>query len=175
MATLEILQYPDPRLRHVAAPVDAVDEAVRGLAADMLETMYAAHGIGLAATQVGVDRRVCVIDVSEAKDEPLVLINPEISWREGSQESVEGCLSIPDVEDKVRRAERVGVRALDRDGEAFELDTDGLLAVCVQHEIDHLDGRLFIDHLSLLKRQRIDKRLTKQRRRAGSSGRRAAG
>ncbi len=175
MATLEILQYPDPRLRHVAEPLESVGEDVHRLTADMLETMYAAPGIGLAATQVGVDRRLCVIDVSETKNEPLVLINPEITWREGSEESQEGCLSIPDVEEKVRRAERVGVRALDRDGVAVEFDADGLLAVCIQHEIDHLDGRLFIDHLSALKRQRIDKRLAKQRRREGSGGRRAAG
>ena len=174
MATLDILQYPDERLRHVAQPVATVDERIAALVDDMLETMYAAPGIGLAATQVGVDERICVIDVSESKDEPHVFINPEITAREGSEESEEGCLSIPGVYEKVRRAERVGVRALGRDGEPFELEADGLLAVCVQHEIDHLDGRLFIDHLSMLKRQRIDKRLAKQRRRE-TADRRVAG
>ena len=175
MATLDILQYPDPWLRHHARPIETVDAEVQGLAEDMLETMYAAPGIGLAATQVGMDRRICVIDVSDDKSEPRVFINPEILWREGSQESEEGCLSIPGVYEKVRRAERVGVRARDRAGEPFEISADGLLAVCIQHEVDHLDGRLFIDHLSLLKRQRIEKRLSKQRRRDASSGRRAAG
>ena len=175
MATLDILQFPDPRLRHVAEPVAGVDADVQALIDDLLETMYAAPGIGLAAPQVGVDRRVCVIDVSEAKDEPRVFVNPDILWREGVEESEEGCLSIPGVYEKVRRAERVGVRALDRAGAAFELEADGLLAVCIQHEVDHLDGRLFIDHLSLLKRQRIEKRLAKQRRRDASDGRRAAG
>lgn len=175
MATLDILQFPDQRLRQVAAPVAEVDAEVRALADDLLETMYAAPGIGLAATQVGIDRRVCVIDVSEDKDEPRVLINPEILWREGSAESEEGCLSIPDVHEKVRRAERVGVRALDREGEPFELAADDLLAVCIQHEVDHLDGRLFIDHLSLLKRQRIEKRLAKQRRREASDQHSAVG
>jgi peptide deformylase len=174
MATLEILQYPDSGLREVARPVEAVDEGIRRLADDLLETMYAAPGIGLAATQVGDGRRVCVVDVSEAKDDPRVFVNPEILWREGTEEAEEGCLSIPGVYEKVRRAERVGVRAIDRAGEPFELAADGLLAVCLQHEIDHLDGRLFIDHLSLLKRQRIDKRLAKQRRRDAGS-RRAAG
>ena len=175
MATLDILQYPDARLRHVAAPVENVGDDVRSLADDLLETMYAAPGIGLAATQVGVDRRVCVIDVSEAKNAPLVLVNPEILWREGTEDSEEGCLSIPGVQEKVRRAARVGVRARDRDGAAFELEAEGLLAVCIQHEVDHLDGRLFIDHLSALKRQRIDKRLAKQRRRDSGDDRRAAG
>lgn len=175
MATLEILQYPDERLRRRAAPVEGVDERVRRLVDDMLETMYAAPGIGLAATQVGVEERVAVIDVSEHKDAPLVLVNPEIVAREGTTESEEGCLSIPDVYEKVRRAERVTVRALDRDGTPYELTAEGLLAVCVQHEIDHLDGRLFIDRLSLLKRQRIEKRLAKQRRRDATDERRAAG
>lgn len=175
MATLEILQYPDERLRRRAAPVEHVDERVRRLVDDMLETMYAAPGIGLAATQVGIEERVAVIDVSEHKDAPLVLVNPEIVAREGTTESEEGCLSIPDVYEKVRRAERVTVRALDRDGAPYELTAEGLLAVCVQHEIDHLDGRLFIDRLSLLKRQRIGKRLAKQRRRDATDERRAAG
>ncbi len=173
MSTLDILQYPDERLRHVARPVDAVDEDVRTLADNMVDTMYAAQGIGLAATQVGVDLRVCVIDVSDGKDDPLVFVNPEILARDGEQESEEGCLSIPEVFEKVRRAGSVTVRALGRDGEPFELDADGMLAVVIQHEIDHLVGRLFIDHLSLLKRQRIEKRLAKQRRREGAEGRRA--
>lgn len=174
MSTLDILQYPDERLRHVARPVETVDDEVRALADDMVETMYGAQGIGLAATQVGVDWRVCVIDISDGKDDPLVFINPEILARDGEQESEEGCLSIPDVYEKVRRAATVTVRALGRDGESIELEAEGMLAVVLQHEIDHLDGRLFIDHLSLLKRQRIDKRLAKQRRREGAEGRRAA-
>lgn len=175
MATLEILQYPDERLRRRAAPVERVDARIQRLVDDMLETMYAAPGIGLAAIQIGIDERVAVIDISEHKDDPLVLVNPEIVARDGSAESEEGCLSIPGVYEKVRRAERVTVRALDRDGEPFEQAVDGLLAVCVQHEIDHLDGRLFIDRLSLLKRQRIEKRLAKQRRRDAADDRRAAG
>jgi peptide deformylase len=175
MATLEILQYPDSRLRHVAAPVETVDAAVCQLADDLVETMKAAPGIGLAATQVGVDRRVCVVDVSDDTESPWVLINPEITWRQGSTTTEEGCLSIPDVYDKVPRAERIGFRALDRNGEAFAAEGEGMLAICVQHELDHLDGRLFIDHLSLLKRQRIDKRIAKQRRREGGGPSRAAG
>ncbi len=174
MATLEILQYPDPYLRHKAAPVETVDDEVRALVDDMLETMYAAPGIGLAATQVGIDRRVAVIDVSESKDEPLVLINPELVYPEGSGTCEEGCLSIPGVYEKVTRPACVTLRALDRDGNPYELHVDDLLAVCIQHEVDHLDGRLFIDRLSMLKRQRIEKRLLKQRRRDGDS-RRAAG
>ena len=174
MATLDILQYPDPYLRHKAAPVEAVDDSIRALVDDMLETMYAAPGIGLAATQVGIDKRIAVIDVSESSDDPLVLINPEIVAPGGSETSEEGCLSIPDVFEKVTRPERVTLRALDREGNAFELHADGLLAVCIQHEVDHLDGRLFIDRLSMLKRQRIEKRLLKQRRRSGDN-RRAAG
>ncbi|MDX1609913.1 MAG: peptide deformylase [Halofilum sp. (in: g-proteobacteria)] len=175
MALLDILQYPDERLRHVAEPVAEVDERVRALADDMVETMYAASGIGLAATQVGVDERIAVIDVSPEHDQPLVLINPEILEREGEQESEEGCLSIPGVYDRVRRAERVRVRALDRDGAEFELEADGLLAVCIQHEVDHLNGRLFIDYLSMLKRRRLDKKLAKQRRREHADADRALG
>lgn len=174
MSTLDILQYPDERLRHVAQPVETVDERVRALADDMIETMYAASGIGLAATQVGVDLRVCVIDASEHHDEPQVFVNPEILSRDGTQESEEGCLSIPDVYEKVRRADSITARSLDYHGEVREFTVDGILAIVLQHEIDHLDGRLFIDHLSMLKRQRIDKRLAKQRRREGD-GRRAAG
>ncbi|MDZ7828594.1 MAG: peptide deformylase [Halofilum sp. (in: g-proteobacteria)] len=175
MALLDILQYPDERLRHVAVPVYAVDERVRALADAMLDTMYAASGIGLAATQVAVDERIAVIDVSADHDEPRVFINPEILSREGDVESEEGCLSIPGVNDRVHRAERVRVRALDRDGQPFEIDADGLLAVCIQHEIDHLDGRLFIDYLSMLKRRRLDKKLSKQRRRDGEDADRAIG
>lgn len=175
MALLDILQYPDERLRHVATPVATVDDRIRALADDMLETMYAASGIGLAATQVGVDERVAVIDVSPDHDEPMVLVNPEILERTGEQESEEGCLSIPGVTDRVRRAARVRVRALDRQGEPFELEAEELLAVCIQHEIDHLDGRLFIDYLSLLKRRRLDKKLAKQRRRDGADARHALG
>jgi peptide deformylase len=168
MALLDILQYPDARLRHVATPVATVDNRIHALIDDMLETMYAASGIGLAATQVGVDERVAVIDVSPDHDTPRVFINPEIVEREGQQESEEGCLSIPGVHDRVPRAAWVRVRALDRHGEPFEFEADDLLAVCIQHEIDHLDGRLFIDYLSLLKRRRLDKKLTKQRRRDGA-------
>jgi len=175
MALLDILQYPDERLRHVAAPVDPVDDRLRALADDMLETMYAAAGIGLAATQVGVGERIAVIDVSAEHDEPRVFVNPEILAREGEVDSEEGCLSIPGVHDRVPRAERVRVRALDREGQPFELDADGLLAVCIQHEIDHLDGRLFIDYLSLLKRRRLDKKLSKQRRRDGDGADHALG
>lgn len=175
MALLDILQYPDARLRHVATPVAAVDDRIRALADDMLETMYAASGIGLAATQVGVDERVTVIDVSADHDEPMVFVNPEILERAGEQESEEGCLSIPGVHDRVRRAAWVRVQALDRQGEPFELEAEDLLAVCLQHEIDHLDGRLFIDYLSLLKRRRLDKKLAKQRRRDGADARQALG
>lgn len=175
MATLDILQYPDERLRQRAAPVEQVDERVQRLVDDMLETMYAAPGIGLAAPQVGIAERITVIDISEYKDSPFVLINPAIVARDGTAESEEGCLSIPGVFEKVRRAERVTVRAFDRGGKEFERTVDDLLAVCVQHEIDHLDGRLFIDRLSLLKRQRIEKRLAKQRRRDATDDRRAAG
>lgn len=164
MAKLEILHFPDPRLRTRARPVESVDDEVRRLADDMFETMYAAPGIGLAATQVNVHQRLLVVDVSEEKDQPLVFINPEILQRDGVEEMEEGCLSVPGFYDKVQRAERIKVRALDRDGKPFELETDGLLAVCIQHEIDHLDGKLFVDYLSNLKRQRIRKKLEKARR-----------
>ena len=164
MAILNILHFPDPRLRTRAVPVTVVDEQVRRLADDMLETMYDAPGIGLAATQVNVHQRVVVIDVSEEKNQPLVLINPEILVKEGMEEMDEGCLSVPGVYETVERAEKVRIRALNRDGESFELDADGLLAVCIQHEIDHLDGKLFVDYLSSLKRERIKKKLEKQRR-----------
>lgn len=163
MAKLNILEYPDPRLRQRAEAVPAVDEEVRQFADDMVETMYEARGIGLAAVQVGDARRVVVIDVSEERNEPRVLINPEIVESTGEVESEEGCLSIPGVYDRIQRAERVRYRAQDRDGNAIEGEADGLLAVCIQHEIDHLDGRLFIDYLSELKRSRIRKKLKKQR------------
>jgi peptide deformylase len=150
----------------VAAPVLEVDEAVRQLVREMAETMYAAPGIGLAATQVNVHRRVIVIDVSETRDELVVLINPEIIAAEGVQECEEGCLSVPGVYEKVTRAEKVKVRALDRDGRAFELDAEGLLAVCIQHEMDHLEGKVFVEYLSRLKQTRIRAKLQKQNRRA---------
>jgi peptide deformylase len=166
MALLDILTFPDARLRRTAEPVDAVDSGIRQLVDDMLETMYAAPGIGLAAIQVNVPKRIIVIDLSEDHSEPLCLINPEILERFGEEEMDEGCLSVPGFYETVKRAERVRVKALNKDGETFELDTDGLLAVCIQHEIDHLDGRLFVDHISSLKRQRIRKKLEKEQRSA---------
>jgi peptide deformylase len=164
MTTLNILYFPDPRLRNVARPVKQVDDATRKLADDMLETMYAAPGIGLAATQVNVDKRVIVIDVSEDKSQPLYLINPETLELEGVEEMEEGCLSVPGVYEPVQRADQVRIRALDRDGKSFEMQANGLLAVCIQHEIDHLDGKLFVDYLSQLKRTRIRKKLEKEQR-----------
>ncbi|BCX89760.1 peptide deformylase [Methylomarinovum tepidoasis] len=164
MARLEILEFPDERLRKKATPVAAVDDRIRRLVDDMFETMYAAPGVGLAATQVNVHKRVIVIDVSEDKDRPLCLINPEILERDGACEQEEGCLSVPGIFEKVHRAERIKVKALDREGNPFELEADGLLAVCIQHEIDHLDGKLFVDYLSPLKRQRIRKKLIKAKR-----------
>ena len=148
MATLEILHFPDPRLRTRAKPVATVDDQLRRLVDDMLETMYAAPGIGLAATQVNVHKRVIVIDLSKEQDQPLVLINPEIVEQRGVEEMEEGCLSVPGVYERVERADQIKVRALGRDGQAFDLEADGLLAVCIQHEIDHLDGKLFVDYLS---------------------------
>jgi peptide deformylase len=164
MALLPILEFPDPRLRTRAQPVDQVDASLRKLIDDMFETMYAAPGIGLAATQVNVHKRLMVIDVSETRKEPRVFINPEILDRQGVEETEEGCLSVPGVYDKVTRADRIRVRALDRDGKQFEMDADGLLAVCIQHEMDHLDGKLFVDYLSELKRTRIRKKLDKERK-----------
>ncbi len=164
MANLTILHFPDERLRTVAKPVEQVDDELRSLIDDMFETMYDAPGIGLAATQVNFHKRLVVIDVSEEKDKPLVLINPEILEKAGEEEMDEGCLSVPGIYEKVQRADRIKVRALDRNGETFELEADGLLAVCIQHEIDHLDGKLFVDYLSNLKRQRIRKKLEKQLR-----------
>ncbi len=169
MALLEILHFPDPRLRNVARPVTAVDGVVRQLVDDMFETMYAAPGIGLAATQVNVDKRIVVIDISEEKNQPLCLINPEIIESRGIEEMEEGCLSVPGVFDVVQRADSIRMRALDRDGESFEIETDGLLAVCIQHEIDHLDGKLFVDYLSQLKRTRIRKKLEKEQRQSATA------
>lgn len=164
MAQLEILHYPDNRLRTEAKPVKKIDDEIRRLVDDMFETMYAAPGIGLAATQVNVHQQVIVIDVSEEKNQPLCLINPQIIESEGEAESEEGCLSVPDIYDRVRRAERVTVRALDRDGATFTLAATGLLAVCIQHEIDHLQGNLFVDYLSPMKQQRLRKKIEKSRR-----------
>jgi len=164
MAILDILHFPDNRLRNKAKPVVEVDDGIRQLIDDMLETMYQAPGIGLAATQVNVAKRVLVIDISEDHNQPLAFINPEILSKEGEEEMDEGCLSVPGIYETVKRAERVTVRALDRNGEPFEFDADGLLAVCIQHEIDHLDGKLFVDYLSNLKRQRIRKKLEKESR-----------
>src|SRR5262245_2294585 len=164
MTRLTILEFPDPRLRTRATPVASVDAPLRDLIDDMLETMYAANGIGLAATQVNVHQRVLVTDVSEGRDQPRAFINPEILTKDGTEVSQEGCLSVPGYYDEVERAERIRVRALDRDGKVFEEDLDGLLAVCVQHEIDHLDGKLFVDYLSEMKRQRVRKKLEKERK-----------
>ena len=166
MTTLNILHFPDPRLREVAQPVEHVDDGVRQFIDDMFETMYAAPGIGLAATQVNVAKRIIVIDISEEKHQPLCLINPEILNLDGVEEMEEGCLSVPGVYERVQRADRVRVRALDRDGQTVEIEADGLLAVCIQHEIDHLDGKLFVDYLSQLKRTRIRKKLEKEQRQA---------
>ena len=165
MALLPILRYPDPRLKKVAAPVERIDESIRTLARNMAETMYEAPGIGLAATQVDVHERLIVIDVSEDRTEQLVLINPELIVR--SPERVvgdEGCLSVPTIYDKVERHERVTVRALDREGRSFDLEADGLLAICIQHEMDHLMGRVFVEYLSPLKRNRIRTKLLKRGR-----------
>ena len=164
MARLPIIEFPDPRLRTVARPVKEVDTRIRQLIDDMFETMYAAPGIGLAATQVDVHERLLVLDVSEDKANPLVFINPEILESEGSQVYQEGCLSVPGIYADVKRAEKIRVRALDREGQAFELEADGLLAVCIQHEMDHLAGKVFVDYLSPLKRELVRKKLAKQRR-----------
>ena len=169
MAQLPILEFPDPRLRTVAAPVDPVQLASAGfqrLIDDMFETMYEAPGIGLAATQVDAHHRFMVIDVSENKDQPRVFVNPQILTREGEQVYQEGCLSVPGIFADVTRADAITVRYLDRDGREQELTTDGLLAVCIQHEMDHLDGKLFVDYLSPLKREMVRKKLAKQRRQA---------
>jgi len=165
MASLSILRYPDPRLHTVAKPVAVVDERIRQLVTDMLETMYAADGVGLAATQVDVHERVIVMDTSEQHDDPVVLINPEIIERsEEMKVSEEGCLSVPQIYDRVERHARVRVRALGRDGQTFEMDAEGLLAVCVQHEMDHLLGKVFVEYLSGLKRDRIRTKMLKKTR-----------
>lgn len=164
MALLQVLQFPDPRLRAEAKPVKQVDNAIRKMVKDMFETMYQAPGIGLAATQVNIHKQVIVIDVSEERNQPVCLINPNILNREGVQTTEEGCLSVPGIFEKIERAERITVQALNQKGEPFTLTTDGVLAVCIQHEIDHLTGKLFVDYLSSLKRQRIRKKLAKQQR-----------
>ena len=166
MALLPVLKYPDPRLHKVATKVERVDEEVRRLISDMAETMYAAPGIGLAATQVDVHRRIIVIDISDTRDELRTFINPEILEKSGEAEWEEGCLSVPGIYEKVQRAQKVRVRALDARGEPYTLEAEDLLAVCIQHEIDHLDGKIFSERLSRLKQQRILCRLKKQMRHA---------
>jgi len=166
MPLLPILHYPDPRLHNVAAPVTRVDDRIRQLIKDMAQTMYAAPGIGLAATQVDVHERVLIIDISETRDQLQAFINPQILERSGETETEEGCLSVPGIYDKVTRAERVIVQALNAQGEKFTLEAEGLLAVCIQHEIDHLDGKVFVEYLSRLKQQRIAAKLKKQQRAA---------
>jgi peptide deformylase len=174
MAILDILHFPDPRLRTIAQPVTEVDDVVRQVIDNMFDTMYSAPGIGLAATQVNVNKRIVVIDVSEDKEQPLCLINPEILDLSGVEEMEEGCLSVPGVYETVQRADRVLMQALDRDGRPFELETGGLLAVCIQHEIDHLNGKLFVDYLSQLKRTRIRKKLEKHQRIPDSTDRQSS-
>jgi peptide deformylase len=165
MAKLNILRYPDPKLHIVAKPVEMVDDRIKTLVDDMLETMYAADGVGLAATQVDVHERVIVIDTSEARDDPRVLINPELVYQsEEMSFSDEGCLSVPQIYDKVKRHAKVRVRALGREGETYEFDADGLLSVCVQHEMDHLMGKVFVEYLSSLKRDRIKTKMIKRTR-----------
>ncbi|CAA9889288.1 peptide deformylase [Candidatus Methylobacter favarea] len=161
LSILTILEFPDERLRKKAADVQTVDDKLKKLVDDMLETMYESHGVGLAATQVDRHLRVVVIDISEKKDTPVCLINPEILEKEGVEESEEGCLSVPGFFEKVKRAEYIRVKALDREGQVFEFEARDLLAVCVQHEMDHLNGKLFVDYISPLKRQRIKKKLQK--------------
>jgi peptide deformylase len=166
MAILEILQYPDPRLTTPAQRVEKIDAATRNLVDDMTETMYAAPGVGLAATQVDVHRQILIIDVSEDRSDLRVFINPEITRREGVAVNQEGCLSVPGVYDNVERAESVTVTALDRNGARFTLNASGLLATCIQHEVDHLSGRVFVEHLSELKQNRIRAKLKKRQRKA---------
>jgi len=168
VAQLTILRYPDPRLHTVARPVREVDDRIRTLVKDLAETMYAAPGIGLAATQVDVHLRVIVIDVSETRDQLTVLINPELVSTEGEQQCEEGCLSVPGVYEIVARAQKVKVRARNADGETYELDAEGLLALCIQHEMDHLEGKVFVEYLSRLKQTRIRAKLQKQQRRAAA-------
>lgn len=164
MAILEILVYPDPRLRTIAQPVDNVDDEIRQLVRDMTETMYDANGIGLAATQVDVHKQVIVMDLSEERDQPRVLINPKIVEKNGEQVYDEGCLSVPEYYAPVKRAEQIKITALDQQGEIYELEADGLLAICIQHEMDHLQGKVFVDYLSRLKQDRVRKKLVKRAR-----------
>ena len=164
MSRLHILRYPDARLHKIAAPVEEVNESIRTLVADMVETMYAAPGVGLAATQVNVHKQVIVIDASETRDELLTLINPEILAATGVADCEEGCLSVPGIYEKIARAEHIAVRALGLDGQAFTMEAEGLLAVCIQHEMDHLKGRVFVEYLSRLKQTRIRAKLQKQQR-----------
>lgn len=164
MAILEVLRFPDERLRTVAKKVDKVDPSITTLISNMFETMREENGIGLAATQVNEHKQVVVMDVSEEQDNPLVFINPEITHKEGQTISEEGCLSVPNNYAQVERAEKITVSALNKDGKEFSLDADGLLAICIQHELDHLKGKLFVDYLSPLKRQRIKKKLEKEAR-----------
>jgi len=168
MAKLTILEFPDPRLRTKAVPVTAFDAALKQLSEDMLETMYEAPGIGLAATQVNVHRQLLVLDVSEEKNQPMVLVNPKITAKEGTQVYQEGCLSVPGIFADVERADRIHVEAQDAEGHALSFDADGLLAVCIQHEMDHLAGKLFVDYLSPLKRELVKKKLEKQRKHAAA-------
>lgn len=175
MALLQILEYPDSRLRTVAKPVAEVNDAIRQLVGDMFETMYLAPGIGLAASQVDFHQRLLVIDISEDKSQPLCFINPEILEATGTVSRDEGCLSVPDVYESVERAEHIRVRALDSDGKEFELEADDLLAVCIQHEMDHLDGKLFVDYISPLKRQRLKKKLSKAKKRDESDPQMSSG
>jgi peptide deformylase len=174
MAKLTILEFPDPRLRTKAAPVTEFDAALKKLAADMLETMYEAPGIGLAATQVNVHRQILVLDVSEEKNQPMVIVNPKIVASEGSQTYQEGCLSVPGIFADVDRADRIRVEAQDVEGRPLQIEADGLLAVCIQHEMDHLVGKLFVDYLSPLKRELVRKKLEKQRRHAAEPATAAA-
>lgn len=164
MAILDILVYPDPRLRKIAKPVSHVDDSIRQLVKDMTETMYHANGIGLAATQVDVHKQVIVMDISDSRDQPMVLINPKIVERDGEQEYDEGCLSVPEYYAPVKRAESIKISALDEEGEIFELEAEGLLAVCIQHEMDHLQGKVFVDYLSRLKQSRVRKKILKRMR-----------
>jgi peptide deformylase len=163
MAILTVLHYPDPRLRKIAEPVNHIDNAIRQLVDDMFETMYQAPGIGLAATQVDIHKRIITIDISEDKSEPLCLINPEIINADGVEKMEEGCLSVPGIYEPVERADHITVKAINREGKTYELHASGLLSVCIQHEMDHLQGKLFVDYLSELKRKRIRKKLEKLR------------
>lgn len=164
MAILNILHFPDDRLRTIAKPIETVTDKHRTLISNMLETMYDAPGIGLAATQINVHEQILVIDISEEKNQPIVLINPEILEKEGDQEYDEGCLSVPGIYETLHRAEKVRIKALNKEGESFEMNAEGLLAICIQHEMDHLQGKLFVDYLSQLKKQRIRKKLEKQQK-----------